>query len=92
MKSLQKNQGRTDQALGAMADILTSLTLPQQQQWVSEARKERLLLAEEGQNAEQEDWAPGAVNWEQGSADSLESSERLAEGISILSHHLPSTI
>ena len=34
MKALQKNQGRTDQMLGAMADILTSLAIPSQQ-WVS---------------------------------------------------------
>ena len=34
MKALQKNQGRTDQILGAMADVLTSVALPTQQ-WVS---------------------------------------------------------
>lgn len=34
MKSLQKNQGRTDQMLGAMADMLTSVAMPNQQ-WVS---------------------------------------------------------
>lgn len=34
MKALQKSQGRTDQILGAMADMLTSLALPNQQ-WVS---------------------------------------------------------
>lgn len=34
MKALQKNQGRTDQMLGAMADVLTSVALPTQQ-WVS---------------------------------------------------------
>lgn len=34
MKSLQKNQGRTDQMLGAMADVLTSVAMPNQQ-WVS---------------------------------------------------------
>ncbi|KAG5838202.1 hypothetical protein ANANG_G00221280 [Anguilla anguilla] len=82
MRALQKTQGRTDQALGAMADMLTSVTLPrqQQQQWVSEARKERLLVAEEAQNAEQGDWGPGAVGWERGSSDSLESSDRPGEG------------
>ncbi|XP_035238197.1 rho guanine nucleotide exchange factor 25 isoform X1 [Anguilla anguilla] len=81
MRALQKTQGRTDQALGAMADMLTSVTLPrqQQQQWVSEARKERLLVAEEAQNAEQGDWGPGAVGWERGSSDSLESSDRPGE-------------
>ncbi|TNM87100.1 hypothetical protein fugu_007330 [Takifugu bimaculatus] len=31
MKALQKNQGRTDQMLGAMADVLTSVALPTQQ-------------------------------------------------------------
>lgn len=34
MKALQKNQGRTDQLLGAMADVLTSVAIPNQQ-WVS---------------------------------------------------------
>lgn len=34
MKALQKNQGRTDQLLGAMADLLTSVAIPNQQ-WVS---------------------------------------------------------
>lgn len=34
MKALQKNQGRTDQLLGAMADLLTSVAIPKQQ-WVS---------------------------------------------------------
>lgn len=34
MKALQKNQGSTDQMLGAMADVLTSVALPTQQ-WVS---------------------------------------------------------
>lgn len=34
MKALQKNQGRTDQMLGAMADVLTSVAMPSQQ-WVS---------------------------------------------------------
>lgn len=34
MKALQKNQGRTDQMLGAMADMLTSVAMPNQQ-WVS---------------------------------------------------------
>lgn len=34
MKALQKNQGRTDQMLGAMADVLTSVAMPNQQ-WVS---------------------------------------------------------
>lgn len=33
MKALQKNQGRTDQMLGAMADMLTSVAMPNQ--WVS---------------------------------------------------------
>lgn len=34
MKALQKNQGRTDQMFGAMADVLTSIAMPNQQ-WVS---------------------------------------------------------
>lgn len=35
MKALPKNQGRTDQILGAMADMLTSLAIPSQK-WVSD--------------------------------------------------------
>lgn len=35
MKALPKNQGRTDQILGAMADMLTSLAIPNQK-WVSD--------------------------------------------------------
>lgn len=31
MKALQKNQGRTDQMLGAMADVLTSVAMPSHQ-------------------------------------------------------------
>ncbi|KAJ8265503.1 hypothetical protein COCON_G00146020 [Conger conger] len=81
MRALQKNQGRTDQVLGAMADMLTSVTLPrqQQQQWVSEARKERLPVAEEGQSAERGCWGPGVEGRERGSSDSLENSDRPGE-------------
>ncbi|KAI1892240.1 hypothetical protein AGOR_G00131320 [Albula goreensis] len=80
MKALQKNQGRTDQMLGAMADMLTSLALPKpQQQWVSGASKDCLLVDEEGQNVEQRDWGPGAVDWEQGSSEGVETRNRLEE-------------
>lgn len=34
MKAQQKSQGRTDQMFGAMADVLTSVAMPNQQ-WVS---------------------------------------------------------
>lgn len=46
MKALQKNQGRTDQMLGAMADVLTSVAMPNQQ-WVSWCllRKKKKLMS-----------------------------------------------
>lgn len=43
MKALQKSQGRTDQILGAMADMLTSLALPNQQ-WVSRTTSELSVI------------------------------------------------
>ncbi|KAJ8397054.1 hypothetical protein AAFF_G00011080 [Aldrovandia affinis] len=79
MKALQKNQGRTDQMLGVMADMLTTLALPQEQQWVSETREEHLVVALEGRSAEPGDLVPGAADWGQGSADSLDSSDRPGE-------------
>lgn len=42
MKPLQKNQGRTDHILGAMADMLSSLALPSQH-WVSKTGIHRVL-------------------------------------------------
>ncbi|XP_066564650.1 rho guanine nucleotide exchange factor 25 isoform X2 [Amia ocellicauda] len=55
MKALQKNQGRTDHILGAMADILSSLALPSQQ-WVSEHNEEEPLVSGESQGSEQVAW------------------------------------
>ncbi|KAJ8017046.1 hypothetical protein DPEC_G00013690 [Dallia pectoralis] len=49
MKALQKNQARTDQMLGAMADMLTSLALPNQQ-WSTE-------------NSDTATEAPGCQEW-----------------------------
>ncbi|KAM9785529.1 LOW QUALITY PROTEIN: rho guanine nucleotide exchange factor 25 [Neosynchiropus ocellatus] len=46
MKALQKNPGRTDQMLGAMADVLTSVALPSTQ-WVSDSGTELHSSGEE---------------------------------------------
>ncbi|KAG7471879.1 hypothetical protein MATL_G00102680 [Megalops atlanticus] len=83
MKALQKNQGRTDQILGAMADMLTSLALPKQQ-WVSETSEEHLLVGKEGQSAEQVDWGARRPDVEQGFADDLESRVRAEEDSTVL--------
>ncbi|KAJ8403953.1 hypothetical protein AAFF_G00343030 [Aldrovandia affinis] len=66
MKALQKNQGRTDQILGAMADILTSLALPSQQ-WISETSEGHILADEEEPGAELVDWDPVGLAPDRGS-------------------------
>ncbi|XP_045065387.1 rho guanine nucleotide exchange factor 25 isoform X2 [Coregonus clupeaformis] len=71
MKALQKNQGRTDQMLGAMADMLTSLALPNQQ-WLAEntdAATEPPVSQEEkrGAGGPQHLDPAGLEDWEQGS-------------------------
>ncbi|XP_043968375.1 rho guanine nucleotide exchange factor 25 isoform X2 [Gambusia affinis] len=64
MKSLQKNQGRTDQMLGAMADVLTSVAMPKQQ-WVSERGEADLPSSEEEKGPVQGQWDQDAPGWEQ---------------------------
>ncbi|XP_068187884.1 rho guanine nucleotide exchange factor 25 isoform X2 [Antennarius striatus] len=64
MKALQKNQGRTDQMLGAMADVLTSVAMPNQQ-WVSEGDDVDLLSSEEDKGPMQSQWEPEGLDWEQ---------------------------
>ncbi|XP_031659711.1 rho guanine nucleotide exchange factor 25 isoform X2 [Oncorhynchus kisutch] len=71
MKALQKNQGRTDQMLGAMADMLTSLALPNQQ-WPAEnndAATEPPVSQEEkkGAGGPRHLDPAGLEDWEQGS-------------------------
>ncbi|XP_029578376.1 rho guanine nucleotide exchange factor 25 isoform X3 [Salmo trutta] len=71
MKALQKNQGRTDQMLGAMADMLTSLALPNQQ-WPAEnndAATEPPVSQEEkkGAGGPRHLDPSGLEDWEQGS-------------------------
>ncbi|XP_028654492.1 rho guanine nucleotide exchange factor 25 isoform X1 [Erpetoichthys calabaricus] len=51
MKALPKNSGRTDQMLGAMADILSSFALPGQQ-WLSEVAVEDSELTETSSSLE----------------------------------------
>ncbi|XP_062871070.1 rho guanine nucleotide exchange factor 25 isoform X1 [Trichomycterus rosablanca] len=57
MKALQKNQGRTDQIIGAMAEMLSSLAMPSQQ-WDSEENQE--LAVDEDQ--ESLEWARSSKN------------------------------
>ncbi|XP_029689850.1 rho guanine nucleotide exchange factor 25 isoform X1 [Takifugu rubripes] len=64
MKALQKNQGRTDQMLGAMADVLTSVALPTQQ-WISEGGEAALLSSQEEKGPSQGQWEPEGPEWEQ---------------------------
>ncbi|KAF3860427.1 hypothetical protein F7725_000682 [Dissostichus mawsoni] len=61
MKALQKNQGRTDQMLGAMADVLTSVAMPNQQ-WGGEVD---LPSSEEEKGPVQGQWEPEGLEWEQ---------------------------
>ncbi|TDH10561.1 hypothetical protein EPR50_G00076680 [Perca flavescens] len=59
MKALQKNQGRTDQMLGAMADVLTSVAMPNQQ-LLSEGGEADPPSSEEEKGPVQGQW-----EWEQ---------------------------
>ncbi|XP_016112290.1 rho guanine nucleotide exchange factor 25 isoform X1 [Sinocyclocheilus grahami] len=70
MKSLPKNQGRTDQILGAMADMLTSLAIPNQK-WNSEGI-EHLSVTQEQKTGKQRPWDTEGLNWDDMSRDSLE--------------------
>ncbi|KAM7411925.1 hypothetical protein PAMA_021753 [Pampus argenteus] len=64
MKALQKNQGRTDQMLGAMADVLTSVAMPNQQ-WLSEGGEADLPSSEEEKGSVLGQWEPEGLDWEQ---------------------------
>ncbi|XDV46122.1 hypothetical protein PO909_014072 [Leuciscus waleckii] len=70
MKALPKNQGRTDQILGAMADMLTSLAIPNQK-WNSEGI-EHLSVKQERKTGQQPPWDTEGLNWDDMSRDSLE--------------------
>ncbi|GAA6077891.1 rho guanine nucleotide exchange factor 25 isoform X1 [Tachysurus ichikawai] len=74
MKPLQKNQGRTDHILGAMADMLSSLAMPSQH-WSSEGTEE-LPVDGEQKAASQSQWDQERVEWEQASRDSPERGQR----------------
>ncbi|XP_032376901.1 rho guanine nucleotide exchange factor 25 isoform X2 [Etheostoma spectabile] len=74
MKALQKNQGRTDQMLGAMADMLTSVAMPSQQ-WLSEGGEADLPSSKEVKGPVQGQWEPGGLEWEQ-QATTTENPER----------------
>ncbi|TNN82452.1 hypothetical protein EYF80_007287 [Liparis tanakae] len=74
MKALQKNQGRTDQMLGAMADMLTSVAMPKQQ-WLSEGVEADLPSSEEEKGPVQGQWEPEGLEWEQ-QATATEKPER----------------
>ncbi|XP_051961624.1 rho guanine nucleotide exchange factor 25 isoform X1 [Xyrauchen texanus] len=62
MKALEKNHGRTDQILGAMADMLTSLAIPNQQ-WNSESI-EHLNVKQDQKTTQQPPWNTEAFQWE----------------------------
>ncbi|XP_061531872.1 rho guanine nucleotide exchange factor 25 isoform X2 [Phycodurus eques] len=64
MKALPKNQGRTDQMLGAMADMLTSVAMPNQQRLV-EGGEADLPSSEEERGPVQGRWEPEGQDWEQ---------------------------
>ncbi|XP_029362811.1 rho guanine nucleotide exchange factor 25 isoform X3 [Echeneis naucrates] len=64
MKALQKNQGRTDQMLGAMADVLTSVAMPNQQ-WLPEEGEVDLPSSEDERVPVQGQWDPEGLEWEQ---------------------------
>ncbi|XP_051518216.1 rho guanine nucleotide exchange factor 25-like isoform X1 [Myxocyprinus asiaticus] len=75
MKAIQKNQGRTDQILGAMADMLTSLAIPSQQ---SDSESiEHLNVKQDQKTTEQPLWNTEALHLEDTlSQDSLERVQR----------------
>ncbi|XP_072222567.1 rho guanine nucleotide exchange factor 25 isoform X2 [Leuresthes tenuis] len=74
MKALQKNQGRTDQMLGAMADMLTSVAMPNQQ-WLSEGGEADLPSSGEEKGPAQGQWEQERLEWEQ-QATATENPER----------------
>ncbi|RXN11739.1 rho guanine nucleotide exchange factor 25-like isoform X1 [Labeo rohita] len=86
MKSLPKNQGRTDQILGAMADMLTSLAIPNQK-WSSEGI-EHLSVTQEQKTGKQRPWDTEGLNWDDMSRDSLERVRRRDRAISSLMTYL----
>ncbi|XP_074538370.1 rho guanine nucleotide exchange factor 25 isoform X2 [Halichoeres trimaculatus] len=75
MKALQKNQGRTDQMLGAMADMLTSVAMPNQQ-WLSEGGEADLPSSTEEKGPMQGQWEPEGLEWEQQASATTESPEQ----------------
>ncbi|XP_077574877.1 rho guanine nucleotide exchange factor 25 isoform X2 [Stigmatopora nigra] len=64
MKALQKNSGRTDQMLGAMADMLTSVAMPNQQ-WLTEGGEMDLPSNKEGRGSVQGCCDPEEQDWVQ---------------------------
>ncbi|CAL8366716.1 unnamed protein product [Lota lota] len=74
MKALQKNQGRTDQMLGAMADILTSLAIPNQQ-WLTEGGEGETPVREEGSSV-QGPWGSVGLDWDQDPPEDSDRRER----------------
>ncbi|KAG5836243.1 hypothetical protein ANANG_G00252510 [Anguilla anguilla] len=78
MKALQKNQGRTDQILGAMADMLTSLALPSQE-WISESSEECPLVDEQRRGVDLVHWGPTGLDPGRGIQDHPTKSWRSGE-------------
>ncbi|XP_041654799.1 rho guanine nucleotide exchange factor 25 isoform X3 [Cheilinus undulatus] len=75
MKALQKNQGRTDQMLGAMADMLTSVAMPNQQ-WLSDGGEGDLPSSEEEKGPMRCLWEPEGPEWEHQASATVENPER----------------
>ncbi|KAF7209828.1 rho guanine nucleotide exchange factor 25 isoform X1 [Nothobranchius furzeri] len=75
MKAVQKNQGHTDQMLGAMADVLTSVAMPNQQ-WLSEGGEVDLPSSEEEKGPSQGRWEQDEPEWEQQATLNQERRER----------------
>ncbi|XP_067383104.1 rho guanine nucleotide exchange factor 25 isoform X2 [Channa argus] len=63
MKALQKNQGRTDQMLGALVDV-PAVAMPSQQ-WLSEGGEADLPSSEEEKRPVQGQWDTVGQEWEQ---------------------------
>lgn len=75
MKAMQKNQGRTDQMLGAMADMLTSLAMPNQQ-WPTDGGEDPPASQEGTKGVEPGQCNAEELNWEQGSHADPEKRDR----------------
>uniref|UniRef100_A0A8C9VIM9 Rho guanine nucleotide exchange factor 25 n=1 Tax=Scleropages formosus TaxID=113540 RepID=A0A8C9VIM9_SCLFO len=82
MKTLQKNQGRTDQMLGAMGNMMSSLALPSQP-WVAQISGEPHGMKEEQQHTCEVHWRPKELAVDQEFQVSLEKRKTQDESYSV---------